>query len=386
MSGAHAKLSASSAHRWMTCTASVHMEEGLPDNTSIYAEEGTLAHSIAELKLRKAYTDPMGPRKYGAALKKLQEHELYAPEMLGHTDTYKDYIDGITHAQQSKPYVTVEKRVDYSAWAEGGFGTADCIVITGDTLYVTDFKYGKGVYVDAENNPQMMLYALGAYQVYCLIYPIKRVRMAIVQPRIPSISEWETTVEALLAFGETVKSRAAEALAGGRFAPGDKQCRFCKAKATCRARANQNLELAKYEFKDADKLTSEDLGAILKQADELKRWVSDVEDEALKTLLSGGRIPGWKAVEGRSNRVFKDTDEAFAALIASGVSQDMLYERRPITLSAAEKLVGAKTFSSVLANHIIKPQGKPTLAQATDPRPEYQQTTIQNDFKEIVNK
>ena len=243
----HALLSASSAHRWLKCTKSARLEEQFPDTTSEAAKEGTLAHELAELKVRN-YFKPgdVSKRKLTFAIKKFKEDPLWDDEMLIHTDTYIDYIRDVSIKLPATPFVEVEKRVDFSDYVPEGFGTADCIMIQGNTLFVIDFKYGKGVPVSAEENPQMMLYALGAYEACKILYPIERIRLGIVQPRLPDgISEWECTLEELLQFGDYAKERATLAFAGeGEFAPGEKTCKFCRAKKQCRARSDHNVKMA----------------------------------------------------------------------------------------------------------------------------------------------
>lgn len=239
----HALLSASGSHKWLHCTPSARLEEQFPETKSTYADEGRLAHEIAELKLRKHFIEPMGPRAFNNRLKKFKENPLFQEEMLRHTDTYLEYVQGIVHGFTAPPYIAIEKRLDYSAYAPEGFGTGDCIIIGGNTLHVCDLKYGKGVPVSAEGNPQMRLYALGAYVEYSFLYPIERVRMAIIQPRLDSISEDEISIAELLAWGESIKPIAQKAFAGeGEFVPGD-HCRFCRARATCRRERNITTRL-----------------------------------------------------------------------------------------------------------------------------------------------
>ena len=210
----HAVLSASSSHRWMTCPGSVYLEQQFPDTTSEAAREGTLAHELAELKLRNYFfTKEYGKRKLNADIKKLKENPLWNDEMMGYTDDYVDYIKQLALSFDSTPGIIIEDRVDFSRWVPEGFGTADCILISGDTLCVIDLKYGKGVKVDAERNPQLQLYALGAYAAYGMLYPIKHIRMAIVQPRLSSeASEWECTTEGLMVFADCAEAAAKEAL------------------------------------------------------------------------------------------------------------------------------------------------------------------------------
>ena len=369
---AHALFSASSAHRWLACTPSARLEEQFPDTTSEAAEEGTLAHELAELKVRN-YFDPedVSKRKLTFAIKKFKENGLWNDEMLGHTDTYIDYIRDVSIRLPSKPYVEVEKRVDYGEYAPDGFGTADCIMIQGEMLHVIDFKYGKGVPVSAEMNPQLMLYALGAYESCKMLYPIKKIKLSIVQPRLPDdISEWGCSIEELLRFGESVKERAALAMDGsGEFNPGEKQCRFCRAKAQCRARAEENVRLAFMTDKKPPLLTPEEIGQYLLQGEDVARWLKDVQEYALSECLAGKEIPGWKAVEGRGNRDWTDMDAAFEKLVKSGViAEEMLWERKPLTLAQVEKEVGKKDFADAVGEFIVKKPGKPALAKESDKR------------------
>lgn len=381
----HALLSASASHRWLHCTPSARLEEQFPESTSEYAEEGRLAHEIAELKLRKTFTEPMGPAKFRAALKKLQEKPLYQEEMLGHTDAYLDYVSGVVHAYGFPPYVTVEKRLDYSAYAPEGFGTGDCIVIGGQVLHVVDLKYGKGVPVSAEENPQMKLYALGALRAYSLLYDIQTVKLAIVQPRLDSISEFEIPAADLLTWGESIKPVAQSAWEGkGEYTPGE-WCQFCRAKALCRARADFNTSLEEYHGMKPPLISNEEVGQILIRALDLAKWASNLEDYALSECLAGREIPGWKAVEGRSVRQFDDTDKAFDVLKKAGYDEAVLYERKPLTLANVEKLIGKKLFTELLERHVIRPPGKPALAQESDNRKAITaRTSAENDFKEGV--
>ncbi len=379
---AHAKLSASKAERWLNCTPSACLEEQIPETTSDYAEEGRLAHSIGELKLRKYFT-PMGPKKYAGELKKLQSNPLYNPEMLEHTDAYLEFVQAKAHSFSSPPYLAIERRLDYSHVAPEGFGTGDCLIIGGSMLYVIDFKYGKGVPVEAEQNPQMMLYALGALKEYAMLYAIDTVRLCIVQPRLGEPSEWEIRVADLLAWAESIKPRAQMAYEGkGEFCAGE-WCRFCRAKARCRARTKTMTALEAFGGMKPPLISNDEVGDILRRAQMLKAWVTDIEEYALSALLQGETIPGWKAVEGRSNRQFVDTDEAFKVLIGAGFDEALLYERKPIALTAVEKLTGKTKFAEILAPYVIKPPGKPTLAPETDKR---EAVTLNPTAKEAFSK
>lgn len=386
---AHALLSASSAKMWLTCTPSARINAEIPDESSEAAEEGTLAHAIAELKMKQAFVKPQSKATFRKKLKALQEHPLYQKEMDGYTDDYVEYITGLIHSFDSPPYVAVEKRLDFSHVVPEGFGTGDCILIGGDTLHVIDFKYGKGVPVKAEGNPQMKLYAAGALREYGILYPITKIRMHIVQPRIDHDNEgliYRNELESWLDV--VVKPKAKLAWDGeGEFCPDPDPnggCRWCKIRATCRARAEQNLELAKEEFKLPPELSTEEVGSILKQAQDLKAWAADLESWALKELLQGRCVPGWKAVEGRSNREFADQEKAFQILARSGIiEEEMLYVRKPHSLTEIEKLIGKKEFRELLADQVVKPPGKPKLAPESDKREAITlRTTVEEDFKE----
>lgn len=377
----HAILSASGAHRWLVCTPSARLEATLPETPSEYAAEGTLAHKIAELKLSKHYT-PMSKSTYTKRMNALKSDPLYQEEMQKHTDTYLEYVKGITMSFIQSPYTTIERRLDLSTYVPESFGTADCVIICGTILHVVDFKYGKGVPVSPTNNPQIRLYALGAAELYGMLYDIDNVCMHIVQPRLGYVDEDSMPLKTLQAWGETIKPIAQAAFRGdGEFVPGE-HCRFCRAKAACRARANHYTSIADdFGIKQPDMLLPAEIGEILRRGQAIKNWVSDMEDYALSAILTGQQIPGWKAVEGRSNRVITDTDAAFRALINAGYDEALLYERKPITLTALEKLTGKDKLGELISGYIDKPKGKPTLAPETDSRPEYQiNQTAAEDF------
>ena len=377
----HALLSASGAHKWLHCTPSARLEETLPESTSEYAEEGRLAHAIAELKVRKLI-EPMSQRTFNSRLKKPSEDPRFQNEMLRYTDTYRDHICSIVHTYNSLPYMSVEKRIDYSAYVPEGFGTGDCIIIGGDTLHVIDLKYGKGVPVSAEANPQMMLYALSAYTEYSFLFGITDIQMTIVQPRLDSISEYRMSADELLAWGESIKPVAQKAFAGkGEFVPGE-HCRFCRAKALCRARAEFNTSLEEYHGMKPPLLSNEDVGVILVRAQHLAKWAKDLEEYALGECLLGNEIPGWKAVEGRSTRQFTDQEAAFTTLRTDGVEEAMLYERKPLTLAAIEKLLGKSRFTTLLSTFIETPPGKPALAPEADKREPIKRASAKDDFAE----
>ena len=379
----HALLSASGAHRWLNCTPSARLEENFENKQTVYTQEGTLAHELAELKLRKNY-ETTSTRKYNSELKKIKENELYKSEMDSHTDIYADYIKQIMYTSKA-PCIFIEYKTDYSKYAKEGFGTTDCVIIEGNTLHVIDFKYGQGVAVSAERNPQMMLYALGIYEANSIIYDIKNVVLTIVQPRLDSISEWNITVEDLIKWGnEVVIPKAEEAFMGiGDFNPGE-YCRFCKAKGGCRARAEVNLQATEIR-KTVDKnlLANDEIGVILKQCADVEDWLKDLKETALNKILNGEKIEGWKAVEGRSNRIITNIDEAFDVLKKAGFDEAVLYERKPLSLTELEKLVGKKKLTELLTEYLEKPKGKPALVDSSDKRPDFEaRTSAEEDFKE----
>lgn len=377
----HALLSASGATRWLNCPPSARLEESLPESESVYAEEGTLAHSIAELKVLKDVIGSLKAKDYKAQHSKLTKSPLYSPEMEYCTDMYSDYISKQVHAFASKPYIATEKRVDYGHIAPEGFGTCDCAIVGGDMLIVVDYKHGKGVPVSAEENSQMKLYALGAYQQLAMLFPITRVKLVIVQPRRDCISEYELSIEALLAWGEDIKPTAQLAFEGkGEFNPGE-HCRFCRAKALCRARSQAHTALEDFGVSRLPPILSNaEVGDILKRARTLAKWVSDLEEYALGECLKGNSIPGWKAVEGRSVRAFTDTDAAFEVLKQSGFDEALLYERKPLSLAGVEKLIGKHRFKELLSDKVITPPGKPALVEESDKREALTRTDAATDF------
>lgn len=382
----HALLSASSSERWLHCPASVQLTKDMPDTTSEYAEEGRLAHAIAELKVRKKFIEPMGSRTFNTRMNKLKRAEHYQDEMQGYTDAYLDYISEIAMSFPSAPYITVEKQVDYSNYAPEGFGTCDCIILGEDTLHIIDFKYGKGVPVSAEGNAQMRLYALGALNAYSALYGINTVKMTIVQPRLDRISTDEVPMHELLDWGiNVVKPKAVEAYEGtGGYCAGD-WCRWCKAKAICQTRAGDCLSAVEdHGYTPINLLSPEDMADVLSRAGRIKKWLADVQDYALKETLAGRTIPGWKVTEGRSVRAFTDSDAAFDLLKQNGYSPDLLYERKPLTLTGVESLLGKKQFQDILGPFVVKAPGKPTLVPETDQRPPYQKSTAEGDFAELI--
>ncbi len=372
----HALLGPSNAYQWAACPPSARLSEGLPDTGSEAAKEGTLAHELAELKLRNYFHSvDFGKRKLAAAVKKLKENPLWDDEMMGYTDDYMDYVKAAALSFPAEPTVAIEKKVDISEYVPECFGTADCLLIGGGVIHVIDFKYGKSPSgrVEAENNLQMQLYALGAWTASRMLYRVDRIRMSIVQPRLPDgITEWEIPLEKLLETGEWIRERAQLAWKGeGEYHPDEKTCRFCRAKSRCRARAEKNIEMAFAPAKGKlpPLISNEEMGKYLLQGQDVAKWLSDLQDCALQECLAGRDVPGWKAVEGRSTRKWTDMDAAFGRLIESGINAAVLWERKPVTLAQIEKIVGKKDFAECVGEYVVKEPGKPALVQESDNRP-----------------
>ena len=390
----HATCSASASSRWLNCTAAPRFEENFPEETSTYAEEGRLAHSICEISAQYVF-NVISKRAKNSRIKKLQSDPSYDDEMLKTAEFYAQYLWEKAMSFPGKPYVVQEVRVDYADYAPEGFGTCDCVMIGGDLLHITDYKHGKGVEVSAENNSQMRLYALGALKRYGTMFSVKRVSMAIVQPRITeNVSEESLTVDELLAWGEQIKPIALKAYSGmGEFKTGP-WCRFCRGKAQCKARAENYTALE--DFKDfliegqmggmekvgyavaqssgeqvPGVLSDADVGEMLTRAAGLVDWYNDLKDYALNAILSGKTIPGYKVVAGRSIRAFADADKALETIKAAGWDEAMLYERKPKSLAELEKLIGKKDFADLMGDQIVRPVGKPTLVDAGDKREPY---------------
>lgn len=386
----HALLSASSSERWLHCTPSARLNAQFPETTSEYAEAGRLAHSIAELKARAYFVEPMSKRTLNARLKKLKEDPYYAPDMDSATDEYLEHLKNLAMSFGAvQPFVALETRVDYSDYAPEGFGTADCIMIGAGRLCVNDYKNGSGVPVEAENNNQMMLYALGALKLYAPVYgdTIRDIHLSIIQPHSGGVKEWDLTRAELEAWGlNVVQPKAALAFSGGGEAVPGSWCRFCKAGATCTARAAKMLELEEFKgavpegtdynpLSDAVRnmplLTDAQVGNILARALDLEAWVKDLKDYALTAALAGREIAGFKVVEGRGSRDWTDLDAAFAALKERGVDEALLWERKPVTPPALEKAMGRGPFAEAAEGLVAKKPGKPALVPESDKRPPY---------------
>lgn len=369
----HAVLSASSSERWLNCPPSARLCEAYEDKGSDYAAEGTDAHALCEFRLKQALGIP--------ADDPIENLSWYNEEMEDCAAGYAAYVSELLETAKqicADPVILIEQRVDFSRWVRDGFGTADCIVIADGVLNICDYKNGQGCLVLAERNPQMMLYALGALEIFDGIYDIDTVRMTIYQPRKSNISVYEMDKADLYEWANSELTQKAQlAYEGqGSFSCGE-WCRFCKAKAECRERAEANLALARYEFQTPALLADEEIADILGKVDALTAWAADVKEYALQQAVSGTAFPGWKLVKGRSNR--KYTSEAAVAAAVEGAGFDP-YEKKLLGITAMQKLLGKSRFEELLTPYIEKPQGKPTLVRSSDKRPEW--NTAKNDFME----
>ncbi len=373
MPTSHAILSASSSHRWLSCPPSALANNEAKDTPSEFALQGTDAHSLCEYKLRTLL---------GETLENPVENlSYYDEEMESCANEYASFAYAEFEKAKklcSDPIILIEQRLDFSKWVPEGFGTGDCIIVADETVKVIDFKYGLGILVEAENNPQMMCYALGALALFDGIYDVKNVEMTIFQPRRENVSTFLISKEELLAWAEEVlKPTALLASKGeGEYKAGD-HCQFCKIKANCRKRAEYNLELARYDFEMPEKLEDAEIEIILSKADELTSWVNDIKEYALKAALQGKKWSDFKLVEGRSNRKYTNEDAVATKVKEAGFDP---YEYKVLGITAMTKLLGKTTFESLLAGLIEKPQGKPTLVKRSDKRKEL--NTIENDFME----
>lgn len=369
----HAFLSASASHRWLNCPPSARLCEDCEDHSSGFAAEGTDAHTLCEYRLKTALGIP--------AENPIENLSYYNEEMEECANGYTAYIlELVETAKQtcSDPIVLIEQRLDFSHYVQDGFGTGDCVLIADGTLHIVDYKHGQGVLVEAEGNPQMKLYALGALELYDGIYDIEKVSMTIYQPRRENISTHTVLKESLYQWAEEILKPAAELAynGNGEFNCGE-WCQFCKAKNNCRARADCNLELAQYEFKLPPVLADDEIEEILGKIDDLVAWALDIKEYALQSAVSGKQWNGWKLVEGRSNR--KYVDETAVAGMVSAAGYDP-YEYKVLGITAMTTLLGKKRFEELLGGCVEKPQGKPTLVPESDKRPAIHDA--QQDFKE----
>lgn len=373
MANKHALLSASSSHRWIACPPSAMLCAKEKDVLSEYAKQGTDAHSLCEYKLKcllgMETCDPT------------ETLDFFDQEMADSADAYAQFVmEQVAEGKEicKDTLVLVEQKLDFSRWVPDGFGTGDCVIVADDTLRVIDFKYGVGVLVDAKNNPQMMCYALGALQMFESIYDISNIAMTIFQPRRDNVSTFVLSKEELLKWAEEVLSPAANLAAKGEgeFQAGN-HCQFCNVKATCRKRAEYNLELARYDFAVPASLTDEEIEIVLSKADALTSWATDIKEYALQQALSGKAWNGWKLVEGRTNRKYINESAVAEKVKSAGFDP---YDHKVLGITAMTKLLGKTKFEELLEGLIEKPQGKPTLVPMSDKRPAMH--TAVNDFKE----
>lgn len=372
----HAILSASGAHRWMNCTPSARLELEFDDNSGEAAAEGTAAHALSEHKLRKAL--------------KMRSKKPVSPydsdEMDNYTDGYVEFVlEVIEQAKKvcSDPLILIEQRLDFSKYVPEGFGTGDCVIIADGTLHIIDFKYGQGVLVSAEDNPQMKLYALGALDLFDGIYDIEMVSMTIYQPRRENVSTSTVSKENLYQWAEEVlKPKAELAFNGdGNYCPGE-WCQFCRAAVKCRARAEAKMKLATFEFALPPLLSDEEIADILSSIGDLTNWANEIIAYATDAAVNHGKKwPGFKVVEGRSNRKYKD-EEAVAEAAKNAGYRD-IYKQSLITITEMEKLMGKSKFNEILGELVMKPPGKPTLVPVSDKRPEMNTSSAKNDFMEV---
>lgn len=372
----HAILSASGAHRWMNCTPSARLELEFDDKSGEAAAEGTAAHGLSEHKLRKAL---------GVQSKK-PVSPYDCDEMEHYTDEYVSFvleiIEQVKHSCND-PLVLVEQRLNFSKYVPDGFGTGDCLIIADGTLHIIDFKYGQGILVSAEDNPQMKLYALGALEVFDGIYDIDDLSMIIYQPRRENISTWEVSKDSLYKWArEALKPKAEQAFNGnGDYCPGD-WCQFCRAAVKCRTRAEAKMELAKFEFVLPPLLSDEEIAEILLSIGDLTKWANEIIAYATDSAVNHGKEwAGFKVVESRSNRKYTNEDDVAKAAQSAGY--DNIYKQKLLSITEMEKLLGKEKFKEVLGGFIKKPPGKPTLVPISDKRQEIETSSAKNDFMEV---
>ena len=375
--GRHAVLSASSSHRWTKCTPAARLELEFDDTESSAAAEGTAAHALAEHKLRRAL--------------KMRSKKPISPfdcdEMDEYTDAYVDFVlEQLELAKQScsDPLVLIEQHLDFSKYVPDGFGTGDCVLISDKALHIIDLKYGMGILVNAERNSQMMLYSLGALEIYDSLYDIDEVSMTVFQPRRDNVSTWTIPVDDLRDWAENeLRIKAELAFKGeGEYCPGD-WCTFCRAAVKCRARAEEKLKLAQSEFRLPPLLSDAEIEDVLGKLNDITKWANDLLAYATDAAVNHGKEwSGYKVVAGRSVRKFKDEDDVAEAAKANGYKD--IYRQSLITLTEFEKLMGKAKFNEVLGDLVYKPPGKPTLVPVSDKRPAINVSNATNDFNEIM--
>ena len=381
----HAILSPSAASRWLACTPSARLEQQFPDSAGEAAKEGSLAHELGELLIR-FHVKEIKKAVFNKSLKQIQDNPMYNADMQEHAENYAAFV--IEHFEAAKKktkdaVLLIESKLDLTEYVPEGYGTGDAVIIADGILDIIDLKYGKGVSVSCIDNKQMMLYALGALCENDYMYDIHTVRMTIFQPRLDNISSFEMSVADLQNWAASgLKPKAKLAFDGaGEFVPGE-HCRFCRAKAQCKANVEKHLELAKHDFEDPALLTDGEIADILSKADSFTSWINSVEAFALKEAIDNGKNwAGFKLVEGRSNRIYSDQDVVAKKLIDNGYPESIIYSKSLLGITAMEKAITKKEFETLLKDLVIKPQGKPTLVPDSDKRPAWNSTqSAQTDF------
>ena len=410
MPGKHAVLSASSSKQWIHCPPSARLQEPFPNDSSVFAEEGTWAHELCEYKVKK----------YLHERKKRPQSEFYTEEIEQATDIYAEFVISIIEGMKRngvEPLCFVEERLDFSNIVPEGFGTGDMIILGKDEqgrglIHICDYKNGKGVFVDAHENSQMMLYATGALNAYGYIYEIEIVRMSIIQPGLENISTYEMTADDLRTWGESIKPIAQMAFEGkGEQNPGE-WCRFCRAKPVCKACMEEALALAKEEFLDLDAgaladeaeetdatapynadtatpvfkqpglVVFSELVKVLPTLNRISFWIESVfAFVSAEAINHGVPVEGYKVVEGRSKRIFTDTKAVVSAAEAEGYTD--IYKQELLTLTEFEKMMGKKKFAEVLGEYVVKPPGKLALVPESDPRPAVDLSTAADEFEAL---
>lgn len=373
MPDVHAKLiQPSSLARTIGCPPSAKENAKVEDQSSPFAQEGTDAHSLCEYLLCKALGHPLRDPT--------ESLSYYNEEMQDAAEGYRNFVlEQIEEIRKncSDPFIGVEQRLDISRWIPECFGTGDCVIVGDGTLHIIDFKYGTGVRVDADHNPQLSAYALGAYDTFGALYDIDTVKLSIYQPRLSHVDTWETPLADLLDWAsKTLLPATKAAIDGtGEYHPGD-YCRFCKVAARCRALAEKNMAIAQYEFKEPDLLSDDEIAELLPQIDPLVSWATLVKNFALEQAVAGKHFNGYKLVEGRSNRKYTDENLVEQTVLAAGFDP---YEKKLKGITAMTSELGRKKFNELLGDLVIKPTGKPVLVPEDDKRPEL--STAADDFK-----
>lgn len=386
MSG-HALLSPSSAHRWLNCPPAARLEATFPERTSREAEEGTLAHSVCEITAKKKFK-MVKAAEYNREIKRLKKHELWDDEMLRTAEIYVEHLSERAMGFKHEPYLAFEVEVDVSDYVPEAFGRCDSVMLGEDTLIITDYKHGKGVPVEVVENPQLMLYALGAYKLYLPIFGdvIQNVCIYIDQPRIGAYNGWSCKLSELLDWGASIKPKAEKAFMGfGEYKTGS-WCKFCRANGVCKAQSSQQIgafdDFAAAVNQSPAILTPEQTSEVLKRGEMLVDWYKAVKAKALEIILSGTPIPGYKAVEGKSNRAWSDQDKALEKLINSGIERAAIYDSVPKSLAQIEEMLGKAKFKELVGGYVTQPPGNPSLVTADNPKPDY--NSAASDFANVA--